>query len=281
MKVDVHFYDGGYCTHPEFIAVNGGSHHSVNFAALCAVIIHPILGPILFDTGYSENFFKATKKMPYKIYALVTPVFVNKEDKISEKIGKLKLKSSDFKYIILSHFHADHIGAVLDFNQSTFVYTENSYAWVKNTSGIRALKKAFLPDLLPHDFEKRSMVVDSNRLLKSHFLSQYFEIVYDIFLDGSIIGVELPGHAQGQMGIYFETEKQKFFLIADACYVSETFKDLKYPNAITGIINEDTEVYKETVQKIHRLYKEHADIEIVPSHCSQQFKKYVKDCKWH
>lgn len=282
MQVKVHFYDGGYCMHPEFVAIKGGSHKNVQFAALCAVIIHPVLGPILYDTGYSEHFYNETKKMPFKIYAKVTPVYVNEEDKISFKVNKLKLQADDFKYVILSHFHADHIGAVRDFTKSTFVYTDNSFEWVENFTGLRALKKGFVPTLLPPDFVERSKVIDQSYILKTpHFLKEYFEKVYDVFQDGSIIGVELPGHVQGQLGIYFETEDQKFFLIADAVYLSETFKSLLFPSAIVNLINDDPAAFKDTVHRIHKLWKEKPDIEIIPSHCSEKFSKYVSDCQWN
>lgn len=281
MKVKVHFYDGGYCTHPEFVAIQGGSHKSVQFAALCAVIIHPILGPILYDTGYSERFFEVTKKMPYRIYAAVTPVYVKDEDKISHKIQNLKLHHTDFKYVILSHFHADHIGAVKDFEKSTYIYSESSFEWVENQTGFKALKKGYLPDLLPSDFKQRSLVIDETYIVQEkHFLHAYFDKIYDVFKDGSIIGVELPGHVKGQMGIYFQTEEQKFFLIADACYFSETFVDLVFPNALVNLINDDPTAYKDTIERIHNLHTERKDIEIIPSHCKEKFKKYARDCRW-
>ena len=40
MKVEIDFYDGGYCYHPEFVAIKGGSTSSVKFPAICAVIHH-------------------------------------------------------------------------------------------------------------------------------------------------------------------------------------------------------------------------------------------------
>ena len=123
MKLKVDFYDGGYCTHPEFVAIKGGSYKKVKFAALCALITHPKHGKILYDTGYSENFYQATKKAPFQIYAKVTPVFVNNEDKVFTKLEQDK--TADIKKVILSHFHADHIGGLRDFPEAEYIYTKS------------------------------------------------------------------------------------------------------------------------------------------------------------
>lgn len=276
LKVKVQFYEGGYCTHPEFVAVKGGSFKSVKFPALAAMIIHPTLGPILFDTGYSEHFYKASKKIPYNIYAKVTPVFVNDQDKISFKVKQQKFDLADFKYIILSHFHADHIGAVKDFPYSSFIYVDSSYNWVKEEVGLSAVTKGFLPELLPADFTQRSKPLQEKDLLKeAHFLKTYFDKVYDLFSDGSIIGIELPGHFPGQLGLYFETDDQKFFLIADACFLSKTYQSLIFPNEIIRFLNHDTEAYKDTILRINRVFKNHPDIEIIPSHCNEKIVKYL------
>lgn len=280
MKIEIDFYDGGYCYHPEFVAIKGGSRASVKFPAICAVIYHPVKGKILFDTGYSEHFYGATKKFPYSIYAKVTPVSIKKEDKLSFKLAEQNVETKDISYTILSHFHADHIGAVKEFDTSQFIYTESSYSAVKGKTGFKALLKGFLPDLLPENFEENSTQLAGPNKIQDHFLNDYFTTVYDIFGDRSIIGVEIPGHAKGQLGIYIETEEKKILLIADACYLSETFEEMKLPSNIIHIIGDSKEDYIDTVERIHKLYKDKKDITIVPSHCGRMFKQLVKKINW-
>ena len=52
----------GYCTHPEFLTLRGGSFRPVRFPAGFACILHPDHGPILLDTGYSSRFFEETAR---------------------------------------------------------------------------------------------------------------------------------------------------------------------------------------------------------------------------
>ncbi|MCR9205342.1 MAG: MBL fold metallo-hydrolase [Halobacteriovoraceae bacterium] len=279
-KVKVEFFDGGFCYHPEFVALKGGSRKPVKFPAICALIQHPEKGNILFDTGYSEHFYHATRKLPYKIYAKVTPVKVNPEDKVSSKLKEMGIGSSDISHVILSHFHADHIGGLKEFGSSKYIYTSSSYSGLKNLTGVSALKKGFLPDLIPLEFEQNSIALTSKNLDSSSFLNNYFSKVYDVFGDGSIMGVEIPGHAKGQLGLYFETEEQKVFLIADACYLSKTYEELIYPSEVVHIINDSRSEYLKTIKDIHVFHKEHNDVLIVPSHCGDKFNQLIKSTHW-
>ena len=280
MKVEIKFYDGGYCYHPEFVALKKGRFSSVKFPALCAIVNHPQYGYILFDTGYSEHFYSATKKFPYNIYAKTTPVVINNIDKISYKIKKQNIELSEIKHIIISHFHADHIGGVKDFNDSKFIYTKKSFKQLKGKKGFAALRKGFLPELLPDDFQERSTFIDDKNLNKHHFLNDYFKKVYNVFDDQSIIGVELPGHAKGQLGIYVETINSSYFLVSDAFYLSKTYKTLNYPSEIVHLLNDSRSDYIDTIKRINKLHNNHKHIQIVSTHCGEKFIELVDDINW-
>ena len=49
----------GACTHPAAMAREGASFAPAVFPALAGLIIHPVEGPILFDTGYDPAFLAA------------------------------------------------------------------------------------------------------------------------------------------------------------------------------------------------------------------------------
>lgn len=278
MKIE--FFDGGYCYHPECVAIKSGSHKSVKFPAICALITHPTKGRILFDTGYSEHFFHATQKFPYSIYAKVTPVMVEEADKISQKLKKQGINSSDIDYVVLSHFHADHIGGLKEFTESKYLYTQSSYDILKDKTGLKALLKGFLPGLIPDNFVENSLPVNDSTLITKHYLCKYFTRVHDLFGDESLIGVEIPGHAKGQLGLYLETSTGPYFLIADACYFTETYKKMALPNEIVHIISDSKKEYIDTIKRINKISIDHPEINIVPSHCGEKFKELVKDIRW-
>ncbi|CAM3627953.1 hypothetical protein BRIN106911_22515 [Brevibacillus invocatus] len=66
-KVKVTLFEAGSCTQSESMTIRGGERRSIRIPALFACIEHPRLGPILFDTGYSQRFFTDT---PFSLLAL-------------------------------------------------------------------------------------------------------------------------------------------------------------------------------------------------------------------
>ena len=70
-------------------------------------------GPMLFDTGYSQRFFDATRQFPYRLYRHATPVTLREDELAINQLSTLNLRPSDITRIFISHFHADHISALL------------------------------------------------------------------------------------------------------------------------------------------------------------------------
>lgn len=274
-KVSVTIYAAGSCTQSERITIRGGERRSIRIPALFACIEHPGLGPILFDTGYSERFFQAASRFPYSLYRSATPVFITEEEKAVHQLQQAGIDPSQIQYIILSHFHADHIAGICDFPQAKFVYLQAAYDNVKHRRGLSAVRAGFLPDLLPSDFERRSLPIDETKLI-SLPPSFPFTRGLDLFGDGSIIAVDLPGHAAGQIGILFDTEQEPYFLCADSVWSSRAYRESLPPHWIAGIIMDDRRQYQDSFLRIHEFHKWHPEYRIVPSHCTEIWESLTK-----
>lgn len=141
--VKVSIYDAGSCRQFEKITIRDGVWRSVSIPALFACIEHPKFGPVLFDTGYSSHFFKASNRLPYAMYRWVTPVEWTEEKRAEYQLRQAGIDPSNIQYVILSHFHADHIGGIRDFPQAKFIYLQSAYDSVKHRKGFSALRAAF------------------------------------------------------------------------------------------------------------------------------------------
>lgn len=277
-KVRVKILEGGYCTHKEKAVIKGGRNETVKFPSMFALIIHPKHGVILYDTGYTKRFYKETSKFPFLIYAKMTPVYVNEEDTAVSKLKKLGIAPEDVKYIIISHFHADHIAALNDFPNCKYIYLKNGYDHVKNLTGFRALKQGYLKGLLPSDFEERSIQIDTEKNEFDVEPIKPFERTFDYFGDSSLLFIPLEGHYRGHLGLLTNNhDNEKYFLIADSCWLSKSFRENITPSSLASIIMDNPKSYKDTLYKIHKFHKENKDINILPSHCSEVYEKYVKD----
>ncbi|HLR71368.1 MAG TPA: MBL fold metallo-hydrolase, partial [Pseudogracilibacillus sp.] len=223
VKLKFHTLSSGYCKQFEKFIRSDGKWKFIKIPALCFYLEHPLYGSILFDTGYSKHFFKATRKFPYRFYRYATPVSVSEEESIVSELKRINVDVSQIDYIVLSHFHADHIGAVKLFPNAQFIYLPSAYEELQKLNKIKQTKVGFVPDLLPEDFLERSIQLNERQTVS---LPETFPFPrgIDVFADGSIMAVDLPGHAVGQIGIIFQTKDRIKFLCADAVWESIQYK---------------------------------------------------------
>lgn len=265
----------GYCTHPEFITIRSGQWRPAPFPALFALLEHPQAGPILFDTGYTGRFFSETRHFPASLYARLTPVHFDEAEAACRQLQARGIKPGDIQYLIISHFHADHIGGLQDFPAAQYLYFNEAYTSVRPLQGFRAVRAGFLPGLLPPDFEARSRPLPLAELQSLPRRYAPFTAGLDLFGDESLVAVPLPGHAPGQMGLFVQTEAQGLiFLIADACWQSRAYRELSWPHPLANLIIADAGAYRVTLQKIHQWYKNNPARAIIPSHCLEALAQY-------
>jgi len=269
--------EAGYCTHPEFVTLRGGQRRHVRFPTLFALLDHPRLGPVLFDTGYTPRFFSETARWPYSLYAKITPVYLDKAETALNQLQARGIAATDIQTIIVSHFHADHVGGLADFPNAHYIYFGEAFEAVRHRRGFGAVRAGYLPGLLPPDFESRSRPVGARETISLPPDYAPFDRGIDLFGDGSLIAVHLPGHAHGQMGLFLEAENfGPTFLAADACWHSQAYRELIYPHPLANLALADANAYRDTLQKLHRLHQHNPVLHILPTHCREVWKRYVE-----
>ncbi len=275
MLMKINILHAGYCTAPEHIAIHGGRWRSIHFPAMFALLRHPRFGAMLFDTGYSYRFFDETQKFPKRFYRWLTPVTLHEEDLVVNQLLAFDLRPKDITHVFISHFHADHISALSDLGWSRFVYMPHAFGHLRNRTPSEDLKHAFLRGLIPPDFDSRSRTVDMSRsiLLSEEYAP--FKKGHDLLGDGSIIGVELPGHAHGQMGLFAREEDGKlFFFVADAAWLKQSIVENRPPHKITNLLFPDPEAYLETLRNLHTYHLMHPETYVIPSHCEETIRAH-------
>jgi len=275
-SVRITIMKAGHCTCPEHIAIQGGRWRNIRFPAMFALFEHHHFGPMLFDTGYSERFFRETERFPNRLYRLATPVTLDENQTAQAQLAARGVRPADIERVFISHFHADHIAALGDFPQARYVYLPQGYAAVGSLHGWRALAQAHLPGLLPSDFTERGDPVDvaAARALPAEYAP--FATGFDLLGDGSLLAVELPGHCTGQMGLLARTESgTTFFFVADAAWLMRSIADNRLPHALANLIFSNPRLYRLTIEKLHRFHVQRPEVRIIPSHCEETLARYA------
>lgn len=268
------FY-GGKCFHPEKSINKKGSFKMKEFPSLYFFIEFDNNIKMLFDTGYSNIFYEATKKFPFRLYRKLTKVELNDEN-IEETLKREKIKIEEINYIFISHFHPDHIGNLKLFKKAKYICHSRAYEFLKNKKKLFALKEGYLKEHLPDDFEKRIIYFDKEFKKTINQDLNEFEDVYSIF-DNEMYAVLLEGHQNGHSGIYFKYQKYNIFLIADAVWRKDEYEKLEFLPFVSRIVLKNYTEYKKNVIKIHNIYKSLQNIVIIPAHCEERYKEVKKN----
>jgi glyoxylase-like metal-dependent hydrolase (beta-lactamase superfamily II) len=275
--VKASIFTAGFCTCPEHFTLQRGSRRKIRFPAMFVLFEHPRFGAMLFDTGYSYRFFEETLHFPNRLYRMLTPVTLHEEQLAINQIAALNLRATDISKIFISHFHADHIAALGDFPCAQYIYLPQAFTSVRNRHGLSALSRAYLPGLIPVDFSERSKPIDLStiRPLPSEYAP--FTCGFDLLGDGSLLAVELPGHAAGQMGLFAHDESgTTYFFIADAAWLIESVIENHLPHWLASFFFSDSQAYRTTLANLHRFHKSRSDVIIIPSHCETTLARFSR-----
>ena len=106
-----------------------------------------------------------------------------------------------------------HVAGLLDFPNATVYASRYALRQALNVSSIIALSKGALKNLLPHNLEERTKIIEDFGV-KNH--DPILGTMYDLFADNSLFVISLPGHARGQVD-YFRNPKKKIFISGRCC----------------------------------------------------------------
>lgn len=246
-------YSTGYCRQIAGMAQQGAGLALRRFPARAyAIAVKNRLW--LWDTGYSRHFAACTSGGIFRLYPRLTPVHFEEHEALAAQLkGQGAMPPVG---LILSHFHADHIAGLRDFPQVTPYCSAAAWQELRDLSGWRALRHAFIPALLPDDFAKRVRFVETfaQRPLPADLapFTHGWELPES---DGEVFLISLPGHARGQLGAFVRTADGWNLLAADAAWTPENYRELCEPAFLARFVMDDYPEYRQTLGRLRQLHK--------------------------
>jgi len=271
--LQVKIFEAGSCVHPGFVVKPGSGIKPRVFPAGVGLISHPTQGYVLFDTGYHNCFFKSTRSFPERFYAWTTPCHYHEENGIVFQLAKENITIEQIDHLVLSHFHADHIAAVGEFRSSVIHCARLGFNAIKTSGRLNGIRKGYLPTLLPNNVEQQLQFHDQYPIPIAAIFPELLNVdLYckDLFDDGLIYTINLPGHAAGQIGLLVRLTNRWICLLADACWLIDSLRDGVNQHWIANILCDDMRAYRHTLQQLRGFYQQVGDdVQFVPSHCSE------------
>jgi len=263
-RCETHFLRLGCCRHPEAVTLRGGRIGQTTFPALAGLFLHPQEGPILFDTGYDPAFVQATAPFPQRLYRWLTPPQIE-PGAAQTQLARLGLTPADVRWVVLSHFHGDHIAGL------------HLYPGARIACSRQGLEQARTGSPLA-DIDQRVVYFEDCAQRPLPTAMQPFETGADILGDGALLAVELPGHCPGHWGLMARGQDDRIHLMAgDAAWSSRAIRENRPPPGLTTALLGQTGPYRTTLRRLHLLLlRASPDVLITPAHCAEREAEIVQ-----
>lgn len=164
----------------------------IDLPVLCVLLRHP-QGNVLFDTGCHPDAAtdpEARWGGMSKVMKLVSPP----QEHLIGGLAGLGMAAEDIDLVVNSHFHTDHCGCNAFFDKATVV------------CHALELEAASAPDALKAGF------LDADWKHPNRF--DTLDVQRDLFGDGQVVLLPLPGHTAGTIGALVSLERSGRFLLA-------------------------------------------------------------------
>jgi len=260
----VYFISSGYATVPKGLFVKGEAWKKVRFPIL-SVLIERKGDLILFDTGLGERINEEMKPLRYRhnwlFNKLVMKIDFNPEvDPVVKQVEALGYDPMSVKHVILSHLHWDHAGGMLDFAHAEFIVSKKE--WDAATA-VKSHKHAYIREQFGRQGELNIRQIST--IPGKGFLT--FLDSYDVFEDGSVMLVDLPGHTDGLTGLILTMPSGRRFLFGgDSFYFPENLEKLAPKSRLMKTLVHEKDEADRTIAALYKLAAMEPSIEMICSH---------------
>lgn len=255
--INIKYFAGGRCFHNVGQLFKSLPNDVRSFPASCWLIEHPVIGRILYDTGYSSQITE--NKAKYWIYRQLTPVQMRPDEVVSQQLIAHNIDPQSIEWVILSHLHPDHIGDARAFTHAKFIVTPKVYATIKYPQIQNLVFKEFLPE----DILDRCIIINDLDRVESFPYTNATPLLGQ----EDILAISCDGHAQGQLCLYLS--KDKLFIGADIAWGVDLVPYTEDMNLAPKIILDNYQDYLASIQLVRQLQED--GIETIFSHDNEQW----------
>lgn len=230
----------------------GGKWGETYESGMAAILVqHPQMS-FLYDAGFGANVDAHAKAMPWLMQKLANYV---KEVPAAEQLRQQGIAPDTIKTIFISHSHWDHISGIEDFPgvEVRMPVAERTF--------IDAHKYPGLVDQMIGQWKVKTFDFTGEPY-------ENFDRSLDLFGDGSIVLVPLPGHTDGSNAMFVNLRSGKRFLFTgDLTWALEGFQlPAERPWVARKLVDYDEAEVRRSIVKVHLLMQKYPDLIVVPAH---------------
>lgn len=226
---------------------------------------------LLFDTGLGEQ-VDAQYQQDMPLW--MRPFFKYDRPVVSVRAQLAKAGLPPIQRVILSHAHWDHASGVVDFPQAKISVAVGELANIRSPSDGGGTWASLVAD--------PSIQWDVLSFTGGPFKG--YPQSLDLYQDGTVVLVPMPGHTQGSVGLFLTVDSGAvYFFIGDVAWTQEAL-NAGAPKfwAASLLVDQDAAQTLSAVEHVRAIALAQPDLVVVPAHDSKvqdalgYFPKWVK-----
>jgi glyoxylase-like metal-dependent hydrolase (beta-lactamase superfamily II) len=224
---------------PERLVLRGGRWTPIDLAVRYGRFLHPREGTCLIDTGYSARVTRGARSLPLTVYAGI----------LRPKLAPAALPQAvpGVNTILLTHLHADHVSALRDYPGARLVGDRAALDHFLAAGAFGRTRHGVFRELLPDDFRARLTPLESLAETAAPF---GLGPARDVFGDGEVLAVPLPGHMRGHTGYLFARQSTPVLYAGDADWLAQAIREGRSPSAPARWILDDASAAQATAERL-------------------------------
>jgi glyoxylase-like metal-dependent hydrolase (beta-lactamase superfamily II) len=236
----------------EAFAWRGGRiGENYDFGMAAFLVQHP-KGKILIDAGLGRNAREHLKTAPWLMRKLAK---IEQEASAADQLLAAGIMPEQLAAVFITHSHWDHVSGLEDLPGVAVRMPQAELDFIKNGKA-PGLVNDMIGKLNVKTFEYAAAPYEN------------FDRSFDVFGDGSVVAVPLPGHTDGSTGIFVNLASGKrYFFVGDLIWALEGVTlPAERPWLARKLVDHDEEAVREAVIKTHLLSQHYPNLNIIPAH---------------
>lgn len=248
-EVSLSLLKAGKMPSRKVFAYRGGGVSDAYENGMAAILVRHPQASFLIDAGYGVNVEQHWRTIPWLLRQLSSYV---KETPAAAQLQQHGIKPD---FALITHSHWDHISGLEDFPDLEVRMP------VAERAFIDAHKYPGLIDQMIGKLNVKTFDFTAGPY-------ENFDRSLDLFGDGSIVLVPLPGHTDGSMGVFVNLPSGKRFLFTgDLTWALEGFQlPAERPWVARKLVDYDEAEVRRSIVKVHLLMRKYPDLIVVPAH---------------
>jgi glyoxylase-like metal-dependent hydrolase (beta-lactamase superfamily II) len=233
-------------------AYRGGRWGASYENGMAAVLVRHPQASFLVDAGFGANVDRHWLTIPWLMRQLSS---YDKEIPAAVQLNQHGIALDQIKFAIITHSHWDHISGLEDFPGLEVRMPAAELQFIRDRK---------MPGLV-------DQLIDKLNVRTFDFTSgpyENFELSLDLFNDGSVVLVSMPGHTDGSTGVFVNLRSGKRFLLTgDLTWSLDGFQlPAERPWLARKLVDFDEAEVRRSIVKVHRLMQKYPHLIVVPAH---------------